>query len=174
MSRKRIPLNQNGCTANFRIGVPFEQNLHCNSCDALFYWNDGEQCSYLIEFKATAKKELLHYLNVDNRDKDQILEKVKGSRNLIINNLEFSGNLEHEELVQNLHCVIVYHGKNDVAASVRVGAFLPRRSNVEKDNKGHQRKASRQNKVDFPAKGAVGHLLQHSRWSNWRCVLLGN
>ena len=28
LSRKRIPLNQNGCTANFRIGVPFEQNLH--------------------------------------------------------------------------------------------------------------------------------------------------
>ena len=27
MSRKRIPLNQNGCTANFRIGVPFGQNL---------------------------------------------------------------------------------------------------------------------------------------------------
>ena len=33
MSRKRIPLNQNGCTANFRIGVPFEQNLQCNSRD---------------------------------------------------------------------------------------------------------------------------------------------
>ena len=31
MSRKRIPLNQNGCTANFRIGVPFEQNLHVNA-----------------------------------------------------------------------------------------------------------------------------------------------
>ena len=28
MSRKRVPLNQNECTANFRIGVPFEQNLH--------------------------------------------------------------------------------------------------------------------------------------------------
>lgn len=27
MSRKRVPLNQNECTANFRIGVPFEQNL---------------------------------------------------------------------------------------------------------------------------------------------------
>ena len=27
LSRKRIPLNQNGCTANFRISVPFEQNL---------------------------------------------------------------------------------------------------------------------------------------------------
>lgn len=44
MSRKRIPLNQNGCTANFRIGVPFEQNLqyqkwsdnmtHCWLCGA--------------------------------------------------------------------------------------------------------------------------------------------
>lgn len=31
LSRKRIPLNQNGCTANFRIGVPFEQNLHAKS-----------------------------------------------------------------------------------------------------------------------------------------------
>jgi len=31
LSRKRIPLNQNGCTANFRIGVPFEQNLQKGS-----------------------------------------------------------------------------------------------------------------------------------------------
>lgn len=31
LSRKRIPLNQNGCTANFRIGVPFEQNLQLRS-----------------------------------------------------------------------------------------------------------------------------------------------
>ena len=26
-SRKRVPLNQNECTDDFRIGVPFEQNL---------------------------------------------------------------------------------------------------------------------------------------------------
>ena len=37
MSRKRVPLNQNGCTVDFRIGVPFEQNLHygglhCGEC----------------------------------------------------------------------------------------------------------------------------------------------
>ena len=30
LSRKRVPLNQNECTADFRIGVPFEQNLHRN------------------------------------------------------------------------------------------------------------------------------------------------
>ena len=28
LSRKRVPLNQNECTDDFRIGVPFEQNLH--------------------------------------------------------------------------------------------------------------------------------------------------
>ena len=27
LSRKRVPLNQNECTADFRMGVPFEQNL---------------------------------------------------------------------------------------------------------------------------------------------------
>ena len=27
LSRKRIPLNQNRCTADFRMNVPFEQNL---------------------------------------------------------------------------------------------------------------------------------------------------
>ena len=33
LSRKRIPLNQNGCTANFRIGVPFGQNLQTRQFD---------------------------------------------------------------------------------------------------------------------------------------------
>lgn len=31
LSRKRVPLNQNECTADFRIGVPFEQNLQIYS-----------------------------------------------------------------------------------------------------------------------------------------------
>ena len=30
LSRKRVPLNQNECTDDFRIGVPFEQNLQLN------------------------------------------------------------------------------------------------------------------------------------------------
>ena len=32
LSRKRVPLNQNECTDDFRIGVPFEQNLHYKHC----------------------------------------------------------------------------------------------------------------------------------------------
>ena len=35
MSRKRVPLNQNECTADFRIGVPFEQNLQKRDIDAV-------------------------------------------------------------------------------------------------------------------------------------------
>uniref|UniRef100_UPI001A9C1533 hypothetical protein n=1 Tax=Roseburia faecis TaxID=301302 RepID=UPI001A9C1533 len=31
--RKRIPLNQNKCTADFRMSVPFEQNLHASEVE---------------------------------------------------------------------------------------------------------------------------------------------
>ncbi|WP_373270091.1 hypothetical protein, partial [Mediterraneibacter gnavus] len=34
---KRVPLNQNECTANFRIGVPFEQNLQIIQKILLFF-----------------------------------------------------------------------------------------------------------------------------------------
>ena len=37
LSRKRVPLNQNECTADFRIGVPFEQNLHFIS-QPIYIW----------------------------------------------------------------------------------------------------------------------------------------
>ena len=33
LSRKRVPLNQNECTDDFRIDVPFEQNLHTGCSD---------------------------------------------------------------------------------------------------------------------------------------------
>ena len=55
LSRKRIPLNKNGCTANFRIGVPFEQNLQAgiNSCRHCFcLWHPDEEkrthCSFVV------------------------------------------------------------------------------------------------------------------------------
>ena len=42
-NRKRVPLNQNECTADFRIGVPFEQNLHSERLQSQwlepFFWN---------------------------------------------------------------------------------------------------------------------------------------
>ena len=37
MSRKRVPLNQNECTADFRIGVPFEQNLQIAAINGRYY-----------------------------------------------------------------------------------------------------------------------------------------
>ena len=37
MSRKRVPLNQNECTADFRIGVPFEQNFAGGLCNTVLF-----------------------------------------------------------------------------------------------------------------------------------------
>lgn len=39
LSRKRVPLNQNECTDDFRIGVPFEQNLHTPVLFITFFQN---------------------------------------------------------------------------------------------------------------------------------------
>lgn len=47
MSRKRVPLNQNECTANFRIGVPFEQNLQFAALDE----NHSSQVYSLYEIR---------------------------------------------------------------------------------------------------------------------------
>ena len=37
LSRKRVPLNQNECTADFGIGVPFEQNLQDKIVSVILY-----------------------------------------------------------------------------------------------------------------------------------------
>ena len=59
MSRKRVPLNQNECTADFRIGVPFEQNLQEEYLHEIYPLyspgeeddeyedEDGEKCSIM-------------------------------------------------------------------------------------------------------------------------------
>ena len=58
LSRKRVPLNQNECTADFRIGVPFEQNLHsvenryrslCRSCLSEPEKDDFDSCSVSLQ-----------------------------------------------------------------------------------------------------------------------------
>ena len=47
LSRKRVPLNQNECTDDFRIGVPFEQNLHKNQLEIDFVANLGSKRYYI-------------------------------------------------------------------------------------------------------------------------------
>ncbi|MCI5508882.1 MAG: hypothetical protein MR936_05620 [Eubacterium sp.] len=123
-------------------------NPDFQSCDAFFYCFDGKYSSYLLEFKGTSKKNLLKYLKVNNANKDQILEKIKLSKEIIINNVEFSGSLEHEELIKTIHCVVIYDGKNDVPVSSSIGSSLPRKRRVDKDQRNHQNKASRQVKPE--------------------------
>ena len=50
LSRKRIPLNQNGCTANFRIGVPFGQNLHIICFYCMLYYLKCMECRFFINY----------------------------------------------------------------------------------------------------------------------------
>ena len=59
LSRKRIPLNQNGCTANFRIGVPFEQNLHASDSDMNEYVKENPDCYENILSKAKFPQDYL-------------------------------------------------------------------------------------------------------------------
>ena len=76
MSRKRVPLNQNECTADFRIGVPFEQNLQSEfmilvivfiSMLVLFYflWVNG----YMI---LNAKRALLFVGSLRGKNKCEV------------------------------------------------------------------------------------------------------
>ena len=62
LSRKRVPLNQNECTADFRIGVPFEQNLQYRVeredkagkgfVDFIFYPENPADTGLILELKA--------------------------------------------------------------------------------------------------------------------------
>ena len=60
LSRKCVPLNQNECIADFRIGVPFEQNLQTVDelmfvdeidCKDLFPGNDPREKIVIFELK---------------------------------------------------------------------------------------------------------------------------
>lgn len=70
MSRKRVPLNQNECTADFRIGVPFEQNLHVicflinYTTKFMFEKRSKELGTYML--LGIEKKEIAHLVVIEN------------------------------------------------------------------------------------------------------------
>ena len=57
LSRKRIPLNQNGCTADFRMSVPFEQNLQVGLNEATIKKYIQEQEKHDIAMDKLSVKE---------------------------------------------------------------------------------------------------------------------
>uniref|UniRef100_UPI0031BB3BB1 hypothetical protein n=1 Tax=Blautia wexlerae TaxID=418240 RepID=UPI0031BB3BB1 len=73
LSRKRVPLNQNECTADFGIGVPFEQNLQYSSMfiaidelTKLIPWHKIVQSYFSNDikiYKKTLGKDLIPFLN---------------------------------------------------------------------------------------------------------------
>lgn len=86
MSRKRVPLNQNECTADFGIGVPFEQNLQdklleCQDIELILcdlFLQDGIAMDFFHSMKKLAGiyqntkepifRELPFFIFTDNKD----------------------------------------------------------------------------------------------------------
>ena len=58
LSRKRVPLNQNECTADFRIGVPFEQNLQYP------YWSAKRNLKYQLSLIKNPKYSVSELLKI--------------------------------------------------------------------------------------------------------------
>ena len=98
LSRKRVPLNQNECTADFRIGVPFEQNLQYEQKYIAVKNEKGYFKLFLsdIEYIETVKRKVLFHLRNGNqedgyfkmRDLEERLEKyyfVRCHNGIIVN-----------------------------------------------------------------------------------------
>ena len=73
MSRKRVPLNQNECTDDFRIGVPFEQNLQEKNLMEAFAGESQARNKYTY-YASAAKKagyEQLAALYLETADQEK-------------------------------------------------------------------------------------------------------
>ena len=55
LGRKRVPLNQNECTADFRAGVPFKQNLQFKK-EYEEFCNNREKENSLTEWNERGKR----------------------------------------------------------------------------------------------------------------------
>lgn len=88
LSRKRVPLNQNECTADFRIGVPSEQNLQTmfKEFHALLLGKDETKLDeYLEKYGAS---EIESFCNGIKRD----ITPVKNAISLSVNSGFVEGN----------------------------------------------------------------------------------
>ena len=73
LSRKRVPLNQNECTDDFRIGVPFEQNLQEKNLMEAFAGESQARNKYTY-YASAAKKagyEQLAALYLETADQEK-------------------------------------------------------------------------------------------------------
>ena len=83
LKRKRIPLNQNECTADFRIGVPFKQNLHSWGIDKFDLANADVTVKYGKLSVKCGKVEVdtADYTTTANNDGTTTITAAKTSKN---------------------------------------------------------------------------------------------
>lgn len=98
MSRKRVPLNQNECTADFRIGVPFEQNLQTGLSRGFFYKNNTIRSQLDSALYNQQSKEWKQTVVPEDKEskqtiislKREVLKEKEMSKELAIRNREIS------------------------------------------------------------------------------------
>lgn len=112
------------------------------SCDALWYSYTGNHKSILAEFKNSSKSKVLNLIRLDIKESESIRGKLASTVMMMQEDLLFGGKYENEKLVQHTHFLVVYDGKNDVPVS-DVRGYMPRKKEVERDEKKKQRRAAR-------------------------------
>lgn len=125
MSRKRIPLNQNGCTANFRIGVPFEQNLQIYeqlaTATEMYYRFDANQeqkkkaINILADILENEREEVKELLNAEyeipKNDHDKLIFGIVNGFNIRHNRADqksdYSKEIWYDWMMQYYTSVII-------------------------------------------------------------------
>lgn len=138
------------------------------SCDAFFYNFDHEdgEFHFIAEFKNTDKKKFIEDYVItgfpkssaqqaqesskDNRQ-DSLYKKAKDSTDLIRQDFLFRGNQEADEIINNMHLIAVYNGKNTRHTSAR--PKLPGKSKATKGENGKQCRATKNDTLEPIIKG---------------------
>ena len=97
MSRKRVPLNQNECTDDFRIGVPFEQNLHVSVIER------GLKVTKLDTFVAIAN---VLDVSADTLLIDVVAHSVTGVTNELTEKIEKLPIKEQKKIIKVIHTLL--------------------------------------------------------------------
>lgn len=116
LSRKRVPLNQNECTDDFRIGVPFEQNLHTNVIE-----NYNEIANKMNEYLV---REIIYEKNQRKIQSKMLRYQINphflyNTLNLIASMGELSDFPEIVEITKNLSCIMQYNVKGSRFVSLK-------------------------------------------------------
>lgn len=138
------------------------------SCDAFFYnfVHQDNEFHFIVEFKNTDKKKFIEDYVITgfpkrsaqqtqdsskNKKQDSLYKKAKDSTELIRQDFLFGGNHEADEIINNMHLIAVYNGKNTRHTSAR--PKLPGKNRATKGADGKQCHATKNDSLEPVIRG---------------------